>query len=693
MLRISTFICAIIILLACVSAPATAEEKPLTVFVLAGDEYVLENAQVKGSTDGRHEDFYPNAKPTEGERRKHVTASVYAGAYSPEADYDRLGPVATADVEIGYQRTKQKTPGRRGRVDVPMTPFPEAAMKPGHTTVLRGFVSTKVQAEYGFHPGEGDAAYNVTTCEGTEVYRREPGMEKAVVTPMELTPGKRYAFRTVFFKTPGHAFGLPRLNKPGTLETMVATEPKYAFLRDAEGNWVAPEEVLLYDSHPVTNNTKAPAAPVSMVKEGMSGPERQAACGVVASLSHRLAEAVDGPVLIIRHGVRHPIWFRRGSRTLSHDYRSPSSGGAADHDGSWDVIHFNHGIHDTGYRDPNNYKKKDEEKFPICIPLDEYEKNLRTIVARLKKTGATLIWARTTPVMDETHGWKAADIIRYNEVADKVMKENGVILNDLYAESIRQGFPKRPDVHSVGKFAPMVTKAIEDAIASRKNNTQPLPRVLMIGDSITGTYWPEVQRLLDGKAYVCKNPANAGTSRFGAESIEEWVDLNSYLLNGQEYLQLTSGVRDALKNLKHFCPQYADREARLGGVFWFQGHADRDSLAKAEGYEAHLANLIRDLRTAFNTPKLPVVVAAMGTAGKSMGEAARKVFDAQMAVSDPEKYPEFAGTVLSIDTRKMARPGNKSPGGRDIYKGNAATYLEIGDAMAEAMVKLRTARE
>jgi len=247
-------------------------------------------------------------------------------------------------------------------------------------------------------------------------------------------------------------------DKPGTLEAILAADPKFAFLRDKQGNWISRDDVLLYDSHPTHNNTRAEAGPVPIVLEGLGGGDKALATGVTATLSHRLGEAIDAPVLIIRHGTKPSPWFFRGSRDLSHDYRPPSSGGGADHDGSWDVIHFNHGIHDTGYRNPKSYKDIDEDKFPIHMPIDQYEKNLRTIVARLKKTGATLIWARTTPVMDETPGWKAADIDRYNEVADKVMKENGVILNDLHAESIRQGFPNRPDVHSVGKFAPMVTR-------------------------------------------------------------------------------------------------------------------------------------------------------------------------------------------------------------------------------------------
>ena len=61
----------------------------------------------------------------------------------------------------------------------------------------------------------------------------------------------------------------------------------------------------------------------------------------------------------------------------------------------------------------------------------------------------------------------------------------------------------------------------------------------------------------------------------------------------------------------------------------------------------------------------------------------QKVFDAQMAVGDKDKYPEFAGNVISIDTRPMCRPLSECPGGRDRYKGNAQSYLEIGNAMAE----------
>jgi len=170
--------------------------------------------------------------------------------------------------------------------------------------------------------------------------------------------------------------------------------------------------------------------------------------------------------------------------------------------------------------------------------------------------------------------------------------------------------------------------------------------------------------------------------------MEQWLDLKTYLLNGQEYLQLVSGVRAALDNLKQSCPQYADHKPELAGLVWFQGEKDATQ-PKAEAYEAHLANLIRDLRKDWKRPDLPVVVTAIANSKRAMQPFEQQVFDAQMAVGDPQKYPEFAGNVASIDTRPMCRPADQSPGGRDRYNGNAASYLEIGDAMAEAILKLQ----
>ncbi len=67
------------------------------------------------------------------------------------------------------------------------------------------------------------------------------------------------------------------------------------------------------------------------------------------------------------------------------------------------------------------------------------------------------------------------------------MKSN-VSINDFNAYLRSSGFPKTDDVHGVGNLALQVTRHIVEILAQCKKSTKPLPRVLLIGDSITGTY-------------------------------------------------------------------------------------------------------------------------------------------------------------------------------------------------------------
>jgi hypothetical protein len=102
-------------------------------------------------------------------------------------------------------------------------------------------------------------------------------------------------------------------------------------------------------------------------------------------------------------------------------------------DGKWDVIHFNFGLHDlAGNR----------------VPAEEYEKSLRKMVAELKATGAKVIWASTTP-RPPGQGARDEGLIKFNEIAERVMKENGVAIDDLYAAVLpRQSELQRPnDAH------------------------------------------------------------------------------------------------------------------------------------------------------------------------------------------------------------------------------------------------------
>jgi len=107
----------------------------------------------------------------------------------------------------------------------------------------------------------------------------------------------------------------------------------------------------------------------------------------------------------------------------------------------WDLIHFNFGLHDL----------RQDAAGKRQVPLGDYEKNLRQITARLKKTGAKLVWASTTPVPEGKvePPRSDADVVAYNAVARRVMEEHGVSMLDLYSLALpRLGAIQRPvNVH------------------------------------------------------------------------------------------------------------------------------------------------------------------------------------------------------------------------------------------------------
>jgi lysophospholipase L1-like esterase len=107
------------------------------------------------------------------------------------------------------------------------------------------------------------------------------------------------------------------------------------------------------------------------------------------------------------------------------------------------IVHFNCGIHDTK-------KFKTTGKFQVSP--EEYEANLRKIVERIRdKTDASVIFATSTPIIDDRAAKVRAErdyellnesIEQYNAIAEKVMKELNVPVNDLNA---KLNDPKAPE--------------------------------------------------------------------------------------------------------------------------------------------------------------------------------------------------------------------------------------------------------
>ncbi len=139
-------------------------------------------------------------------------------------------------------------------------------------------------------------------------------------------------------------------------------------------------------------------------------------------------------------------------------------------DGKWDVIHFNWGLHDLIHRDGKR-----------SVPPEEYERNLREIVARLKMTGATLVWATTTPVPKGISSPKSRvseDVELYNSIAAKIMKENAVATDDLYAFALPrlEQIQLRANVHYSPEGSAVLAGQVASSIRSALENRKPSVR-------------------------------------------------------------------------------------------------------------------------------------------------------------------------------------------------------------------------
>ncbi len=134
-------------------------------------------------------------------------------------------------------------------------------------------------------------------------------------------------------------------------------------------------------------------------------------------------------------------------------------------EGDWDVIHFNFGLHDLRIMEDGQHQ----------VSIEQYEANLETIVAHLRRSGAELVWASTTPVPDPVGGptRNSEDVVRYNAVAEAVMRAHSIAIDDLYDFALPQlGDIQRPEnVHFTEDgskvLARQVAESIRQALAVR----------------------------------------------------------------------------------------------------------------------------------------------------------------------------------------------------------------------------------
>jgi pimeloyl-ACP methyl ester carboxylesterase len=133
----------------------------------------------------------------------------------------------------------------------------------------------------------------------------------------------------------------------------------------------------------------------------------------------------------------------------------------------WDVIQFNHGLHDL----KQTYNARTDIWGEYNVPLAAYKANLEKQIAILRKTGARLIWCSTTPVPNHNKGPYArrkGASAEFNAAALEVMRRHpDILVTDLHA--VVDGSPvfdkwrKQNDVHFYQKDE---QQALGEAVAA-----------------------------------------------------------------------------------------------------------------------------------------------------------------------------------------------------------------------------------
>ncbi len=163
---------------------------------------------------------------------------------------------------------------------------------------------------------------------------------------------------------------------------------------------------------------------------------------------------------------------------------------------------------------------------------------------------------------------------------------------------------------------------------------------------------------------------------------------------GEQYDKTVAAAKSVLNNFSTQYPQYAAQGYVIAGFVWFQGYNDIVAGANfqtyVDRYEMNLVNYIKAIRTEFNAPNVPFVIAASGFDGPAAAGNTLTVINAQLAVSDPVKHPGFQGNVKTVDTRGYWRIGAISPDPSQgyHYNRNAETFMLVGDAAGRAMIDL-----
>ncbi|MBD3267048.1 sialate O-acetylesterase [bacterium] len=162
---------------------------------------------------------------------------------------------------------------------------------------------------------------------------------------------------------------------------------------------------------------------------------------------------------------------------------------------------------------------------------------------------------------------------------------------------------------------------------------------------------------------------------------------------GFQYAEVLRHVKEIAGNLKKYYPHYAGKGYEIVGFGWHQGWNDRINQKAVDAYEKNMVNFVKDIRKDLGIEKLPFVIANTGIGGwdnpPRYKKKVEKLMNAQLALADPRKYPEFKGNVGGVETRDFQRTREESPSKQGYHwMRNWETFYLIGKSMGESMIEL-----
>lgn len=200
----SYFVRTLLALLICglTALPAMAADKPVKVYILSGQSNMVGIGQANPGGMTRYNTYVSAAK----EAKKGATLSIYRGAYNADTDYNKLEPIETHHVMLGYW---------------PHTSFP--TVEGPSTHVARAFIRIDRPGRYSFQSVSG----SILELDGKVICEHKPD-EEPKTQIVKLQPGT-FPIKVTYFGRGRSNLSYKFYDVPGSLHTVVKEQGKYQY--------------------------------------------------------------------------------------------------------------------------------------------------------------------------------------------------------------------------------------------------------------------------------------------------------------------------------------------------------------------------------------------------------------------------------------------------------------------------------